>query len=353
MYHLHNTDMGFKFDNSGSVFIWKRIDLNALHDKIKQMPEITETVAGYWPLIPEDATINPIKTDIVEWDERSGNTSIIRTRILDVSEQFLSFYGIKLVEGEMLRDTDSENQILINESAAKALGWSKSVGKSFKTSSGQYSVKGVIQNIYCKSPTAPVEAIVYRLRPVLEQGCPSSILFKYRKNAWKSCKNKIEEITQTLYPKAEYPKYDFEICNSEHEYDKYLKSENTLLWILSLISTVCIIVCVFGFVSMISLACEERRKEIAIRKINGATVKDILDIFFKEHLTLLVIGALIAFPVGYIIMKRWLENYVLQTEISAWIYVAILLALIMSIILCVGGKVYRTGRENPVNAINR
>jgi ABC-type antimicrobial peptide transport system permease subunit len=104
---------------------------------------------------------------------------------------------------------------------------------------------------------------------------------------------------------------------------------------------------------MVSLACEERRKEIAIRKVNGATIKDILDIFFKEHLTLLAVGALIAFPVGYIIRKRWLQQYVIQTEISAWIYVAILLALMLIIVLCVGGRVYKTSRENPVKALNR
>jgi ABC-type antimicrobial peptide transport system permease subunit len=102
---------------------------------------------------------------------------------------------------------------------------------------------------------------------------------------------------------------------------------------------------------MVSLTCEERRKEIAIRKIHGATIKDILDIFFKEYLTLLIVGALIAFPVGYIIMKSWLEGYVVQTEIHAWIYVAILLGLILTVIICVGKKVYRTSRENPAEAV--
>jgi ABC-type antimicrobial peptide transport system permease subunit len=139
----------------------------------------------------------------------------------------------------------------------------------------------------------------------------------------------------------------------EEEYNKYLKSENALLAILTLVSLVCLTVCVFGFVSMVSLTCEERRKEIAIRKINGATVKDILDIFFKEHLSLLAVGALIAFPLGYIIMKRWLEHYVIQTEISAWIYVSILLALMLVIIMCVGGRVYKTSRENPAYSINK
>ncbi|MDR1338770.1 MAG: FtsX-like permease family protein [Prevotellaceae bacterium] len=99
------------------------------------------------------------------------------------------------------------------------------------------------------------------------------------------------------------------------------------------------------------LTCEERRREIAVRKIHGATVRDILDIFFREYLSLLAAGALIAFPGGYIIMKGWLESYVIQTEISPWVYVSILLVLLMAIILCVGGKVLKTSRANPAEAV--
>jgi hypothetical protein len=52
-------------------------------------------------------------------------------------------------------------------------------------------------------------------------------------------------------------------------------------------------------------------------------------------------------------MKRWLQNYVIQTEMSAWVYLLILLALILVIVLCVGGRVYKTSRENPVNTLNK
>jgi ABC-type lipoprotein release transport system permease subunit len=205
-------------------------------------------------------------------------------------------------------------------------------------------VKGVVKNIYKFAPTIAAEPFYYHRPPNVRQ---STILFKYEGD-WKICMEKIKKIIEKEIPGRHYLYY-----NMEEEYDKYFKSENTLLAILTVVSLVCIIVCIFGFVSMVSLTCEERRKEIAIRKINGATIKDILDIFFKEYLTLLAIGALIAFPVGYIIMKRWLQNYVIQTEMSVWVYVSILLALIMVIVLCVGGRVYKTSRENPVNALNK
>jgi ABC-type antimicrobial peptide transport system permease subunit len=122
---------------------------------------------------------------------------------------------------------------------------------------------------------------------------------------------------------------------------------------LSLLSLMCIIISVFGVYSLISLSCEERRKEIAIRKINGATMENILSMYFKTYFTLLIIGALIAFPIGYIIMKQWLEQYIKQTGIDAWIYAAIILVMTFVIILCVGWRVYKASVENPVESLKK
>jgi ABC-type antimicrobial peptide transport system permease subunit len=351
MYHLHNTDLGFAYKNSGSVIIntgnMDKIDV--LENKISQIPDIMETIKGDAPVLPVIMSI----TDFVNnWDYKPVNAEQIAINTVCISEQYQKYYELKLVEGEFLSDNDDPNLVLINESAVKSFGWNTAVGKQFRGSGGRYRVKGVVKNIYNTSPTIPAQPMLYNFHGIRIKSesygkmSEPSILFKFREGTWKSCRRKIEEII-----KAEYPEHTFQLTSTEEEYNKFLKSENTLLKILTLISLVCVAICIFGFVSMVSLTCEERRKEIAIRKINGATIKDILDIFFKEYLTLLIIGALIAFPVGYLIMKRWLEGYVVQTEMSAWMYVAILLALIMTIVICVGGRVYRTSRENPVEAI--
>ena len=142
-----------------------------------------------------------------------------------------------------------------------------------------------------------------------------------------------------------------ELYNTEEEYNKFLKSENTLIKLLTFVSAICILICVFGFVSLVSLTCEERRKEIAIRKINGATAGDILAIFAKEYFLLLMIGAVIAFTTGYFIMQRWLEQYVKQTSIPVWIYLAIIFVMALVIVLCVGWQVYRASVENPAEVV--
>jgi len=95
------------------------------------------------------------------------------------------------------------------------------------------------------------------------------------------------------------------------------------------------LIAVFGIYSLTNLNCQQRRKEIAIRKINGAEVVDIMNIFFKEYLLLLIFAAFFAFPAGYIIMKRWLQNYVKQTSMDAWLFVLIFLFVFVIIIVSI------------------
>jgi hypothetical protein len=347
MYHLRNTDLGFAFKNRGLVYVPTDYNnIKMLNDKIKQIPEIEETLSGYLPLLPERSN----GYHIYNWDGKPENANYMETLNVCISEQFIKYYELKLSEGEFLDENGETNEVMINESLMKILGWDKAAGKSLNGK----RVKGVVKNTYNWSPTISAKPVCYT-RPTSYRDRRGNmrredenpyILLKYNEGTWKTCRDKIQKIIT-----EELPNIAPQFYNSKEEYNKFLKAENALFSILTVVAAVCMIVCVFGFVSIVSLTCEERRKEIAIRKINGATVKDILDIFFKEHLALLAVGALIAFPAGYIVMKRWLENYVVQTEINAWVYLSILLALFMAIVLCVGGRVYKTSCENPVDSI--
>ena len=110
-------------------------------------------------------------------------------------------------------------------------------------------------------------------------------------------------------------------------------------------------IAVFGIFSLVTLSCEQRRKEIAIRKVNGASVKVILNLFFKEYLLLLIVASFIAFPLGYAIMKHWLEGYVKQTSINIWIYAGIFVAMLLIIFISIIWRVWRAARQNPAEVI--
>ena len=353
IYYLHHTsDIGFSYTNIANVAVYP-VDEKVLTNQLKNIPEITDI------LLLSDVTATPLfplasrsSTGIDEWDEKpSGKKPVVLSIRRYFSGHIIDFYGIQLLKGEWLDENDSIN-VLVNEAAVKAFGWNDPIGKSFDMNDKKagYKVKGVVKNIYNLLPTMPPSPWCYS-----QKGYPyfgnsgGGIPIKYQEGTWKTTKAKIENLLEKEYKDAQY-KY---IIQAEEAYDDLFKSEAALLKLLSFVSLICIVICLFGFVSIVSLTCEERRKEIAIRKINGATIHDILIIFFREFTALLALGALVAFTFGYYIMKKWLEQYNLQTTIPLWLYVAILLALALIIILSVGWRVYKTSNENPTEVVKR
>ena len=351
MYFLHYSgELGFSFNNSGAIVIYGENKDEMLAEQLKQIPEITEVLVAkrLSTLLPEKSRSS---INIGSWDDKPASSENISLEQMFVSPEYIAFYDFQLIEGEMLTDTDPESMVLLNESAVKAFGWNDPIGKQFDN---KYTVKGVMKHVYNFAPTVMPKPVVY-LKPaqnritnvtVMRDGTivyGGTVLFKYHEGMLQSCKEKIEQLL-----KDENLSH---IYSADEEYSDYLKSENTLIKLLSLVSVICILICVFGFVSMVSLTCEERRKSIAIRKINGATSGDIITIFAKEYFLLLVIGAAIAFSAGYLIMQRWLENYVMQTSIPAWIYLSIIFVMASIIVLCIGWQVYKSSIENPAEVV--
>ena len=322
----------------------------SLLNHLKQIPEITEFVYGkeLKGLIPEIGGRRAVG-NFNTWDDKPADVEVIWLEQMTASLKYFNFYDFKLVMGQKLTDTDPESMVLLNESAVEALGWHDPIGKQFSNLTGQFTVKGVIKNIHI-SPTIQVMPYFYLNPPISEHNDEvlhsMIILFKYNEGMWKSCKEKIEQLFD-----QNYSGFDISIYNSEEEYKKNFKSENNLVMLLSFVSAICILICVFGFVSFVFLTCEERRKSVAIRKVNGAMANDILTMFAKEYLLLLIIGAIIAFTTAYVVMQHWLENYVKQTSIPAWIYLVITIVMALLIFLCVGCQVYRVSIENPTKVM--
>ena len=342
MYFLYHTnELGFSFKNRGSISMIDA-DRETLINQLNQIPEIIEVVDATGMTILLPASNAMINVTFSSWDNQPDGVESMSMEGIRYSPEYIAFYELRLVAGELLNDADPETSVLLNESAVKAFGWREPVGKQF----ADYTVKGVIKNVCNFAPTQEAKPVFYiKPSPSSKARRDANILFKYREGTWKTCKKKIE-----LLIEKELSGYIM-TYNSEEEYNKYLKSEKALIKLLSAVSAICLLICMFGFYSLVSLTCEERRKSIAIRKINGATVGDIIAIFTKEYSLLLLVGAAVAFPAGFLIMQRWLEQYVKQTIIPAWIYLSILAVLASVIVLCVGWRVYKSSSENPAEAI--
>ena len=90
---------------------------------------------------------------------------------------------------------------------------------------------------------------------------------------------------------------------------------------------------------------------MALRKIHGAKVKDIAGLFAKEYAIVLALSALVAFLIGYAIMKEWMQVYVIQTDIPVWLYIGILLLTGLLITICVGYRIWKAANENPADVV--
>ena len=164
---------------------------------------------------------------------------------------------------------------------------------------------------------------------------------------WNTLKDKINQVFENVHPGVYHS-----IKNMEDEYiNSYVKSELALGKFLLIITIVCIIIAVSGVFSIVSLSCERRRREIAVRKINGAKRADVLRLFIRDYLPVIVAAALVAFPIGTIIMHRWQYAYVRQAPIGVWTYLLILAGMILFIALIIFNNIRRASSQNPADVI--
>ena len=144
---------------------------------------------------------------------------------------------------------------------------------------------------------------------------------------------------------------DYKLEFTEDCFFADLESEQHLAKLIEILGLVCLLISVSGIFSIITLSCQERRREIAVRKVHGAKVKDILSIFTREYGAVFVLSSAAAFTVGYLAISRWQQQFLRQTAISWWIYAAIFAAMALIICLTVGHRILKATRENPADVI--
>jgi hypothetical protein len=345
IHFLHHVDMGIDFRNTAVVSLYPNKDSKILKEQLSQIPEVRVTFNRRPSLMPKKMYMG---ISLKDWDGKPAEAEDLSIEAISITKDYTEFYGFQLLAGVGIEEDHVNDEVWLNETAVKALGWriEEAVGKHVKQIEKELTVLGVFKDIVVNSPVVPVKPVIFARKFENVSASDNTILLRYEPGHWDACKKHIEALSQQEYPNA-----NLFLENAEEVYDSYIKSEIMLTKLLSIISLVCILISVFGLFSLVSLACEQRQKEMAIRKINGATVKDILNLFFGENMLLLGIGAVIAFPVSYLIMHQWIERYVLQTDISAWIYFAIFGALGGIIVLCIGWRVFKASVANPAEVL--
>ena len=346
--HLSHTDIGFERD--GRATFSSDPQEEGVIAQIKQIPYVQEVkeLVSLFPRRSMAATL------VNAWDGKSENDEPFEMQYIPEGQEFMDFYGLRLIQGIPLSEQTDGHQVLINETAAKRLGWADPVGKYFGYVDPEgrfrrdFTVVGVIKDFHISAPTDPVQPTLLAGYGVGAIRLGRNILLRFDETRTADLHRAVESIMQGLDGH-----HDFELKTVREAYDEYLTSERSLMKLLAFVSVVCIVISLFGVYSHVTLACEQRRKEIAIRKVNGATAWLIMQSFLKQYVWMLLLSCLIAFPVGTLVMRRWLEQYVEQTTINGWLYGLIMIILALFIGLCTGRSVWRAAHENPAEVIKR
>ena len=349
--YLRYRDMGMNIENIGVFSMYGQyLDREAWQKKIESMPMVTEVLPPHY-----QAIITQKSFAVDRWRHWEGLDTplenFIPVNIFIGDEKLFNFYGITLLAGEHLNEFSEAHHIIINESLARQMGWTpeEAINKRIlKNNKPTFLITGVIKDCHYIAPTLPTPPmgfVAYDSSGWADHN--HGVLFKYKPGTWEKCKNEL----LTYYQSESLQDSSLTLSSEEDTYNIYLHSENLLTRLLSFASIICVLTAIFGIYSLVTLTCEQRRKEIAIRKVNGAKVTDILMMFFREYMAMLALAALVAFPLTYAIIKYWIENYTRQMEITLWPFTGVFMVLLMIVIFCIYYRVWEAANENPADVV--
>ena len=350
--YLRQHDLGMELHNRGYFALDRTENTSPFVEKLKQLPMITEVLpADYRPLVSD---IGTTVGQIYQWEGLEQKLDVPMPINLFVGDETLArFYGLTLLAGEWLNEFSGYGEIVINESLARRMGYTpeEAVGKHIRMGlqTANQKIKGVVKDFQYTSPTEQVPNTGFIIGD--EMGLmlwKNGILFRFKEGTWDACRTAIEQLCR-----KEASDKEITLVNEEESYNKYLQSEAMLARLLAFASLICMLVAIFGIYSLVTLTCEQRRKEIAIRKVNGATVRNILSLFYREYIVLLLLAALPAFPLAYILVKHWIETYTRQMPIPIAPALGVFLVLLLVVGLSISWRVWRAAHENPAEVIKR
>jgi ABC-type antimicrobial peptide transport system permease subunit len=260
--------------------------------------------------------------------------------------EFVEFFDIEMLEGRNIFEGEKE-ACLINKTASLLLNShdSSAVKRIFNL-----PVVGVIADMYIDSPLMPVFPSIYKIttpQPWRNHSEDSKhYVYRYVEGQREATEKEIKRLATD-----EFGIQNVNIMSMEEIYAEYTRSERYLLILLSVMTGVAILIAVFGAYSIITLTCRRRRKEIAIRKVNGATVTEIMRLFLREYLLITLVACMVSFPAGVLVMQRWLEQYTRRVSMEWWLFAALFLLMVLLVLASVLFQVVRAARENPSEVV--
>lgn len=340
VHYMVGKDLGF--DKENVLYVQGRGEFathyEAIRNDLLQCPSINDV-----------ARKNSLPTDWVQgWTVgKPGVDDKYLMEMCQIDYNYPDLMGMKILEGENpFREVhDSLNYCLINERAAKLLGMAHPVGENLLIYGRYYPIKGVIKDAQTKSLHQGVDAQVYLKlsKGWGDSGCPYLIKVKGDpQEAIKAVEAKWKELV---------PDVPFEYGFLDQAYEDLYKAETSAGKILTSVMLITLLISVVGLFAMAFYATQRRIKEIGVRKVNGATVGELLLILNRDFVCWVILSFVLACPIAYLCVSRWLESFQARTEMSWWVFALVGVIAVLIALLTVSYQTWKTANINPVKAL--
>lgn len=272
---------------------------------------------------------------------------------LYVDHDFVKTMGLTIAHGRgfsgkiLQSDTvQQNNEFLLNQTAAMALGEGDPVGKQLDWIAADDTVHGtivgVVTNFHNQSLHRSIEPVLMRIQP-------EEFNYMIVRVDERHLQSAIEHI-ERVWKKFD-PKHTFHYTVTETSLARLYASEEIIRNVLGIFTGLAIFVSCLGLFGLAAFTAEQRTKEIGIRKVLGASIMSIISLLSKDFLQLVLIAACIASPLGWYATNQWLQGFAYRTEIPWWIFlIACVLAIIIAL-TTVAGQSFRAARANPVESL--
>ncbi len=292
----------------------------------------------------QSSTTAPVPVKGFEWKGKEPG-SIPLLGVSRVTHDFGKTIGWKIKQGrDFSRDfiTDS-GSIILNESAERLIGQPHPVGEKIRWSDQVYTVTGVVKDIVMESPYKRVQPSIFLLS---YQGVN---IINIRIKATAPLSKALVKI-ENVFKKYD-PESSFEYQFTDEEYARKFGDEEHIANLSTVFAVLAIFISCLGLFGLASFMAEQRKKEIGVRKVLGASVLNVWNLLSKDFVMLVAISFLIAVPVSYYFMYNWLQNYSYRTQLSWWIFIAAGIGLLLITLLVVSFQAIKAAIANPVKSL--
>jgi putative ABC transport system permease protein len=337
MQFVLNTKLGFNKDNvmviQGTHMLGDQ--LTVFKDKMKQLPHVTSvSVSDYLPVRGTKRNGNQFFVE-----GRKGTDKPVQGQFWVADEDYLTVMEMKLVQGRNFNpDLGSDKEaVIINERMARELGLSSPLGAQI-TNRRVYTVIGVVEDFHFESFKDNIRplAIGYGMSPTIV-----SARLDHR-----SASDVIEDVTALWKEMAPNQPLRYTFLNQS--YARMYESVTRMSQVFTSCAVFAVVVACLGLFGLSAFMTEQRRKEISIRLVLGASVRHVLRLVMQNFILLIIVAFLIAGPIAWFVMQRWLEDYVYRIDIT-WDVFA--LAGGLSLLVAITTISYQSVRAALVNPV--